>query len=88
MQYARKNFSPLHRLVYLGVIALRYLMRLVPLGPNARSRAAASLRALRVLVCLDQPPFGAPPPQAVAPRAPTTGGARLRRVSASSRYLR
>lgn len=84
MQYARKNFSPAHRIVYLGVIGLRYFLRLVPVGANGRARAAASLCALRVLLGVDEPPFGAPPRQAVALRAPTAGGARLRRVSSSS----
>jgi GT2 family glycosyltransferase len=84
LQYAQKNFSPAHRVVYRGVIGLRYLVRLVPVGANGRARAAASLRALRVLLGVDEPPFGAPPRQAVALLAPTAGGARLRRVSSSS----
>jgi GT2 family glycosyltransferase len=85
MQYARKNFSPLHRFVYLGVIALRYLLRLLPVGADGRVRAAASRRALRMLLRLDEPPFGAPPPQAVALRAPEAQPARLRRISSSPR---
>ena len=84
IQYARKNFSPVHRAVYLGVVGLRYLLRLPPVGADGRARAAASLRGLRMLLRLDEPPFGAPPQQAVALRAPAAPTVHLRRVSSSS----
>jgi N-acetylglucosaminyl-diphospho-decaprenol L-rhamnosyltransferase len=85
IQYAQKNYSPVHRWVYLGVLAGRYLARTVPVGANGAERAAASRRALRVMFGLDEPPFGAPPRQAVAPRAPSAIRARLRRVSTRNR---
>jgi len=67
-QYARKNYSPAHRQLYLGVLALRYAARSVPFGADGAMRAAASRRALRVLTAREDPPFGTPPPQAVAGR--------------------
>jgi len=85
MQYSRKHFSPVHRGLYRAVLALRYLVRAVPLGGNGAARAAASRSALRVLLGRDEPPFGVPPRQAVAPRAPSATRGRLRRVSSGSR---
>lgn len=85
VQYARKNFSPPHRAVNLAILVARYLVRLLPLGAEGALRAEAARRALRVLWKVDEPPFGMPPPQAVAPRPSSTGRARLRRVSAGSR---
>jgi GT2 family glycosyltransferase len=85
IQYARKNYSPPHRAIYLAILALRYVVRLVPLGGQGALRAEAARRALRVLSRLDEPPFGPPPLQAVAPRPASAGRARLRRVSAGSR---
>jgi GT2 family glycosyltransferase len=84
-QYARKHYSPPHRAVYLALLWFRYVLRLLPLGAQGASRAQAARRALRVLWKLDEPPFGTPPTQAVAPRPSTAGRARLRRVSAGSR---
>jgi N-acetylglucosaminyl-diphospho-decaprenol L-rhamnosyltransferase len=71
-QYARKHFSPLHRLVYLGAIGLRYVFRLAIGGRSKetrRVRREASRRALRTLVGLERPPYMDPPPQAVRLRA-------------------
>jgi N-acetylglucosaminyl-diphospho-decaprenol L-rhamnosyltransferase len=84
MQYSRKHFSPAHRGIYRAVLALRYLVRAVPLGGNRGARAAASRGALRVLLGRGEPPFGAPPRQAVSPRAPSATRERLRRVSSGS----
>jgi N-acetylglucosaminyl-diphospho-decaprenol L-rhamnosyltransferase len=72
VQYARKNFSRFHRGMYEGALALRFAVRLLaPVGDRSTraARRRASLRALRVLAGLDEPPFGIPPARAVAPRA-------------------
>jgi GT2 family glycosyltransferase len=83
LQYSRKNFSPAHRALYRAAVGLRYVLRLPPVGVNGRARSAAALRALRILFGLDEPPFGAPPRQAVALHAPASGAVRLRGVSSS-----
>jgi GT2 family glycosyltransferase len=86
LQYAGKNYSPVHRGLNFSVLALRYLTRAVPLGANGAARSAASRRALRILFGLDAPPFGEPPRQAVAPHSPSaTPQAELRRVSSARR---
>jgi GT2 family glycosyltransferase len=85
LQYARKNYSPAHRAVYVGVLVARYVARLLPVGAHGRPRAEAARRALRVVFRRDEPPFGPPPEQAVARRVASTRAARLRRVSAGSR---
>jgi GT2 family glycosyltransferase len=64
--YARKNFSPLHRYCYLAAMLVRHGLRATLLRDSARR--AAARRALATLVGLSQPPFGSPPPSAVAPR--------------------
>jgi N-acetylglucosaminyl-diphospho-decaprenol L-rhamnosyltransferase len=70
MQYARKHFSPLHRLAYGGALGLGYGLRAVAperkRDREGRRRAAAA--ALRALVGIGEPPFGRPPRQAVAVR--------------------
>jgi N-acetylglucosaminyl-diphospho-decaprenol L-rhamnosyltransferase len=71
LQYARKNFSPAHRAAYVGALAARHLLRAGFVGRDrefGRQRRAGSRRALRMLFRLDEPPFGAPPEQAVALR--------------------
>lgn len=71
LQYARKNFSPVHRAAYAATLAARHGMRaLAPSGtPETRSaRRAAARRGLRVLVGLEGPPFGTPPAHAVLSR--------------------
>jgi N-acetylglucosaminyl-diphospho-decaprenol L-rhamnosyltransferase len=70
-QYAFKHFSPAHAAAYLAAVALRYLARLLPLGPATERRAArqaAARRALLTLVGRSEPPFGDPPPAAVRAR--------------------
>jgi N-acetylglucosaminyl-diphospho-decaprenol L-rhamnosyltransferase len=72
VQYARKHFSPLHRVAYAGALALRYVVRsgLAGRGTAAGAdRRAANMRALRTLFGRESPPFGEPPPQALAPGA-------------------
>ena len=77
-QFARKNFSPPRRTAYVATLYLQHLLRAV-LGGRDRGRAgerrAASRHALRVLLGLEPPPFGQPPPMAVStdrPRAETS----------------
>ena len=68
-QYARKHFAPVHRAAYLTALGLRHAMRAAYISRDrdaARQRRQASRRALRTLVGLDPPPFGPPPPVAVA----------------------
>jgi N-acetylglucosaminyl-diphospho-decaprenol L-rhamnosyltransferase len=72
MQLARKHFSPAHRLAYETALALGYFIRaVVPDDESHAGRRAAGRAALRVLVGIDGPPFGAPPCQAVAIRGPS-----------------
>lgn len=70
IQLARKHFSPGHRMAYAAALGLGYLLRaLAPDGrPSTARRRPAARAALRVLVGIDGPPFGAPPGQAVAAR--------------------
>jgi N-acetylglucosaminyl-diphospho-decaprenol L-rhamnosyltransferase len=75
LQYARKHFSPGHRVAYAGAVFLRYLLRSAVRGVDGEAtaaRRAASRRALRVLTGREEPPFGQPPSHAVAPRAAGT----------------
>lgn len=75
LQYARKHFSRGHRGLYTGGVLFRYALRAVISGRDkdaSAARRSASRRALRVLTGREQPPFGPPPPQAVAPRAAGT----------------
>lgn len=74
MQYARKHFSPAHRAVYAGAIALRYALRVALAGldpPTAKDRRTAARYALGVLRGRVSPPYGSPPGQAVALRTDT-----------------
>lgn len=67
-QYASKHLSPLHRAVYLACVRARYRLRhsLAAAGRTDPYWRAASRRALRVLRGSDPPPFGEPPPTALA----------------------
>jgi N-acetylglucosaminyl-diphospho-decaprenol L-rhamnosyltransferase len=72
MQYAHKHFSPPHRVLYGGALALRYVARAAGARPATEAgarRREANLRALRTLLGTQEPPFGEPPPQALAPGA-------------------
>jgi GT2 family glycosyltransferase len=68
-RHARKHFSPGHRAAYAAALALGYAARAVaPARHTAHAaRRDAARAALRVLVGLDDPPFGQPPGQAVPP---------------------
>lgn len=65
--YAGKHFSAPHRYTILSVYFLRYALRSLLLARS--ERRAASRRALATLVGRAEPPFGPPPPTAVARRA-------------------
>ena len=81
LQYARKHFSPAHRVLYMGGVALRYVLRATISGRDPETSAArrrASLRALRVLTGREQPPFGTPPHEAVSPREAGTSSVGVR----------
>jgi N-acetylglucosaminyl-diphospho-decaprenol L-rhamnosyltransferase len=68
LQYARKYFSPPHRAAYTAALALRYIARTLPIPRgSASARRAANLRALQTLLGRQEPPFGDPPAQALAP---------------------
>ena len=72
MQYARKHFSRSHQGAYAAALALRYVARIALAGPGPAAgaqRRAANRRALRTLTGRQPPPFGAPPPLALAPGA-------------------
>jgi N-acetylglucosaminyl-diphospho-decaprenol L-rhamnosyltransferase len=62
LQYAHKHFSPAHRLFYRAALALRYALRVFSLDS---SRRAASRAGFAITLGLADPPFGAPPVQAV-----------------------
>ena len=68
-QFARKNLPPVHRIAYLSALGLRHALRAAYVSRDAdaaRDRRRASRGALRTLVGLDPPPFGAPPPVALS----------------------
>jgi GT2 family glycosyltransferase len=66
LQFARKNFSPLHRWAYVAALWTQHLARAAfPLG---RERRAVSRRALRVLLGREGSPYMPPPPHAVVAR--------------------
>jgi GT2 family glycosyltransferase len=69
VQYGRKHFSTAHRIAFTGAVALHHVLRSAFTrgdGECSRKRRGASREALRVVVGLDQPPFGKPPTQALA----------------------
>jgi GT2 family glycosyltransferase len=70
-QYSGKNFSPIHGWLYLGALLLGYCLRAVAPGRDpaaARLRRGAARASASALLGLRQPPFGKPPPVAVARR--------------------
>jgi N-acetylglucosaminyl-diphospho-decaprenol L-rhamnosyltransferase len=69
-QYARKFFGPSYRGLYVSALAARHLVRAIGArgrGADAASRREGAWRALRTLAGRADPPFGPPPPTAVAP---------------------
>ena len=69
--YAEKNFSPVHKALYLGAVGLRYSIRSVLPGGSEerRQRRKGSRAGLAALAGLRPPPYGEPPHQAVAIRS-------------------
>jgi N-acetylglucosaminyl-diphospho-decaprenol L-rhamnosyltransferase len=71
--FARKHLSPAARAAYLAALALRYGVRAVAPEIGGENGADAALRresarlSLLTLAGLRPPPFGPPPPTAVAP---------------------
>jgi N-acetylglucosaminyl-diphospho-decaprenol L-rhamnosyltransferase len=76
IQYARKHFPPATRAAYLGAVGLRHAIRAVVRSrqPNAADRRAGARLALATMTGRVRPPFGAPPPTALAPGAANTTG--------------
>jgi GT2 family glycosyltransferase len=74
-QYARKHFSRGHRVCYLIAVGLRHLVRAGGAGrrgaADASASRAAALSAMRALIGYGEPPFGRPPPTAIAARPRT-----------------
>lgn len=71
-QYVMKNLRGTGRVTALGAMGLRYGVRAVAPGVDrqtARARRAAARAAFSTLVGRRSAPFGAPPPQALYPRA-------------------
>jgi GT2 family glycosyltransferase len=66
--YARKHFGRAHRLAFAASLMLAYALRAAMPGrtPQRRQRRAAALRSLRTMSGLTPPPFGDPPPTALA----------------------
>jgi N-acetylglucosaminyl-diphospho-decaprenol L-rhamnosyltransferase len=67
LQYARKNFSAFQRAAYVAAVYAQHALRVA--APGGTERRAASRRALRVLLGLESPPFGPPPPHGVLARS-------------------
>jgi N-acetylglucosaminyl-diphospho-decaprenol L-rhamnosyltransferase len=78
LQYARKHFSSPHRAVYMTAVLARHAVRaaaarLEPETAHARREAARS--AVRTVLGRTPPPYGAPPPTALAADPGATTGA-------------
>jgi GT2 family glycosyltransferase len=72
-QYAAKYFPAPRRFAYLSALSTGYLRRIAFSDdhPHERkTRRSASIGALRVLWGIGDPPFGAPPTQALAEQTP------------------
>jgi N-acetylglucosaminyl-diphospho-decaprenol L-rhamnosyltransferase len=85
--YGRKHFSPVHRGAYFGALALGYAVRSVAPGRDpgrARERRFAARAALSTLLGFSEPPFGTPPPVAVAPRGPSDSSGQRNAASTES----
>jgi GT2 family glycosyltransferase len=79
-QYAAKHFGATYSCAYLGAVAARHAVRALAPGADVetvRNRRAAARLALRTLAGRIEPPFGAPPPTAVAARVRTPASREL-----------
>lgn len=72
LQYARKHFSLLHRIAYVGAVLMRHVLRAAYPGTteHAKERRAAARHSLAVLTRRAAPPFGQPPAHAVSGHEP------------------
>ncbi|MDP9285266.1 MAG: glycosyltransferase family 2 protein [Actinomycetota bacterium] len=72
--YARKHFSPAHRVLYFGTVLLRHSLRAACArrGQLGRRRRAAHWAALRTLVRLSPPPHSPWSHVSVSPWEPST----------------
>lgn len=81
--YALKHFSLLNRRLYLGAVALRYVLRM-PFGPprlgGVVDRWRMLLRLIGLLAGRGQPPFEPVAPTATRPRKQGEGAARSSRA--------
>jgi GT2 family glycosyltransferase len=78
-QHARKHFGPVRRGLYLLACGLRHVVRATGAGYAGDDAAAyrkGAWRALRILAGREDPPFGPPPPTAIASLAIPADGAR------------
>ncbi len=79
-QYARKHFTPAHRVAYLTAVGSRHLLRAaMPASKDAPEARQAARTALRTLIGLADAPFGAPPKTALSSEFaghPTNGAER------------
>jgi GT2 family glycosyltransferase len=69
LQYARKHFSRPRRAAYVSAVFAYHAIRAtLPVGggDHRAAKRAAGRRAMRTLVGLEPPPFGAPPKTAIA----------------------
>jgi hypothetical protein len=66
-QYAHKHFGRAHRGLYISAIGIGHLIRAVTAGADADARREGARLALRAITGRGAPPFGPPPPTAVAP---------------------
>jgi len=87
VQYARKNFSPVHRAAYVGAVGLRHAIRAAidggdGLGPQ---RKAAARHALRTMAGLEGPPYQPPPTTSVRIVGPAGRGSELQVHSTAAR---
>ena len=67
-QFAEKHLPAIHRAIYLVFLRLHYRIRLLrSFAPGHEAERPGARRALRTLRGQEPPPFGPPPPAAVAP---------------------
>jgi N-acetylglucosaminyl-diphospho-decaprenol L-rhamnosyltransferase len=66
-QYAAKHFGPVHRRAYLAAVGVGHALHALRIrGQESTAHQAAARRALATLAGRTAPPFGPPPPTAIA----------------------